>query len=52
MWERTGKGCNSINMKSGVCLDEETYAAYLRQKWMKNNFIKFVRFFRKMSRIQ
>jgi len=33
MWERTGKGCNSINMKSGVCLDEETYAAYLRQKW-------------------
>lgn len=32
MWERTGKGCNSINMKSGVCLDEETYAAYLRQK--------------------
>jgi len=20
-------------MKSGVCLDEETYAAYLRQKW-------------------
>ena len=31
MGERTGKGCNSINMKSGVCLDEETYAAYLRQ---------------------
>lgn len=31
MWERTGKGCNSINMTSGVCLDEETYAAYLRQ---------------------
>ena len=30
--ERTGKGCNSINMTSGVCLDEETYAAYLRQK--------------------
>lgn len=34
---KVGKGCNSINinMTSGVCLGEETYAAYLRQKLIK-----------------
>ena len=40
MWERTGKGCNSINMKSGVCLDEETYADYLLQKLYKTKIKK------------